>query len=114
MTEFEYLRKMVQPNSTCQKRGVAAGCYVGNRFVTATNHCEPTGKLCSRIDLATGDQTDLCKSTHAEIRLLDKLKNLEMTIRPDVVWVYGHKYVCAECAEALTYYGIREIRIREH
>ncbi len=114
MTEFEYLRLKVHPKSTCQKRGVAAGCYVGADFLTAANDCEDTGHICARLELPTGDQTHFCKSTHAEMRLLDKLKVLEMTIKPSIVWVYGHKYVCPECAEALSRFGIREIRIREY
>jgi len=114
MTEFEHLRVMVQPQSTCQKKGVAAGCYVGEQFLTAANYCENTGQVCERLDKRTGISTELCNSTHAEIRLLEKLKELEMNIRPSVVWVYGHRYVCSECADALSQFGIREIRIREH
>jgi len=114
MSEFEYLRMMVLPKSTCQKKAVAAGCYVGNNFVTASNDCEHTGHVCPRLGLPTGEQTDLCNSTHAEIRLLDKLQDVEMNIRPSVIWVYGHHYVCSDCAEAISRYGIKEIRIREH
>jgi deoxycytidylate deaminase len=114
MTEFEYLRLMVQPKSTCQKKAVAAGCWVGERFVTAANYCEYTGQVCGRIDLPTGARPDLCESEHAEIRLLDELKKIDLSMIPNVVWIYGHKHICHNCAEALHEFGIKEIRIREH
>ena len=95
MNEFEYLKIMVQPKSTCQKKAVAAGCYVGEQFLTAANYCENTGQVCERLDKRTGTSTELCNSTHAEITLLDK-------------------HICPDCAEALHQFGIREIRIREH
>jgi len=114
MTEFEHLRILVQPQSSCQKKAVTAGCYVGDRFITAVNHCEDTGQICQRIDLPTGVQPDLCVSNHAEIRLLDKLKKMDLDMIPSIVWIYGHKYICPECAEALSQFGIRELRIRHH
>jgi len=114
MNEFEYLKIMVQPKSTCQKKAVAAGCYVGEQFLTAANYCENTGQVCERLDKRTGTSTELCNSTHAEIILLDKLKEMDLCMIPSIVWVYGHRYVCSECADALSQFGIREIRIREH
>lgn len=113
MTEFEHLRRMVIHGSTCQKRSVAAGCYVGEKFITALNHCEHTGNVCPRMELGSGDQPNLCSSTHAEMGLLHRLKTIDLDILPSIVWIYGHYYACQSCAKALADFGIREIRIRQ-
>lgn len=113
MTEFEYLRMFVQQESTCDKQQVAAGCYVGEKFITASNYCKFTGQICPRLGLPSGVQPELCEGEHAEIRLLESLKQMELSIRPEIVWVLGHKYVCLNCAEKLRDFGFKEIRIRE-
>jgi hypothetical protein len=88
MTEFDHLRIMVSRQSTCDKRSVAAGCYVGERFITSANHCEHTGQICPRLSLPSGCQSELCASTHAEIGLLNKLKAMKLDIIPAIVWIY--------------------------
>lgn len=113
MTEFEHLRMMVIHGSTCQKRSVAAGCYVGEKFITALNHCEHTGNVCPRMELGSGDQPSLCSSTHAEMGLLNRLKTMDLDILPSIVWIYGHYYACQSCAKALADFGIRELRIKQ-
>lgn len=114
MTEFEHLRIMKAPLSTCDKRAVAAGCYVGEKFVTAVNHCDHGGQICSRINLKSGVQPELCSSSHAEIELLSKVVDMDVDLLPTIVWIYGHYYVCEKCAKALADFGIRELRIRHH
>ena len=114
MTEFDHLRMVARPQSTCDKRSVAAGCYVGEKFVTASNHCEHTGHVCPRMDLESGVQPELCSSTHAEMELLSKLADMNIDILPSIVWIYGHYYVCQACAKALANFGIIEIRIRQY
>jgi deoxycytidylate deaminase len=113
MTEFDHLRIMVSRQSTCDKRSVAAGCYVGERFITSANHCEHTGQICPRLSLPSGCQSELCASTHAEIGLLNKLKAMKLDIIPAIVWIYGHYYACQACAKALADFGIRELRIKQ-
>lgn len=113
MTEFDHLRMFVQQESTCDKQQVAAGCYVGEKFITASNYCKFTGQICPRLELPTGVQPELCEGTHAEIRLLDKLKTMELDILPTIVWIYGHYYTCQACAKALADFGIRELRIKQ-
>jgi len=113
MTEFEHLRRMAIRGSACQKRAVAAGCYVGEKFITAFNHCEHTGSVCPRMEIDSGVQPELCSSTHAEMGLLNRLKAIDIDIIPSIVWIYGHYYACQSCAKALADFGIREIRIRQ-
>ena len=112
MTEFEHLRMMVAPSSTCDKRAVAAGCYVGEKFVTAANHCDNNGQMCNRMELGSGDKPDLCQSIHAEIGLINTLKAMNIDILPTIAWIYGHYYACQACAKALADFVISEIRIR--
>lgn len=116
MSEFEYLRVLVQPNSGCDKKGVAAGCYIGEEFVTATNDCKHDGQICPRLEMASGEGYDLCQSTHAEIRLIEKLRERyrDLDLIPEKVWIYGHYYSCENCANELRKFGIRELRIREY
>lgn len=113
MREFDHLRLMVRPQSTCGKRAVAAGCYVGEKFITSANHCEDTGHVCPRMELGSGDQPNLCSSTHAEMGLLNRLRTIDLDILPSIVWIYGHYYACQSCSKALADFGIREIRIRQ-
>ena len=111
MTEFEHLRMMVAPSSTCDKRAVAAGCYVGEKFVTAANHCENTGHICNRMELGSGDQPDLCQSIHAEIGLLNTLTSMNIDIIPTIAWIYGHYYAWKVLENGIYE---TEIRIRQY
>jgi deoxycytidylate deaminase len=117
MTEFDYLRIMTTRKSTCDKVQVAAGCYIGDSFVSAANSCKHTGQLCPRLDLPSGKCADLCESQHAEMQLLsilkERYKNLKDGVIPYTVWIYGHYYACESCARALRNFGIKELRIKE-
>lgn len=120
--EFTILNNILD-QSGCDKKQVAAGCYIqangiifDEPFVYATNSCKHEGVSCPRINLPSGEGYDLCRAKHAEIALIDKVNNmtkgLDVWYVP-VVWVYGHYYACEQCASALKSMGVEEVRIRE-
>jgi deoxycytidylate deaminase len=110
MTEFRKLSEML-PTSGCDKRQVAAGTYCGGVWFAAVNRCEHEGDQCPRLQLASGEGYHLCKATHAEASLVERIN--AAGLRSDgIAWVFGHYYACEPCASTLTSIGVREIRVR--
>ena len=115
--EFERLAAILD-RSTCSKRQVAAGGWMEfndrrpKLWITATNSCE-RGDCCYRLGSKTGENEHWCKSTHAEIALVNKIKAIKGDCWMETVFVFGHYYACAECSSALYSIGVKEIRIRE-
>ena len=113
IADYEFLLlKDTLRRSGCEKKQIAAGCYVkGKGFVYATNHCDHEGDVCPRMDMPSGEGYELCMATHAESNLATMVRGEEL--KSEIAWVFGHYYACEPCAAALKAVGIKEIRVRE-
>ncbi len=117
MIEYEFaILRTILDQSGCDKKQVAAGCYVDGFFTTRTNSCGHGGLVCPRIEMKSGEGYELCDAYHAEQKLANEvISKIDKTYFdiPEIVWVYGHYYACEPCARALKELGVEEIRIRE-
>jgi dCMP deaminase len=116
----EYFTKaahLVSERSTCLRRHVGA-VLVKDKQILATgyngapsgiSHCEETGCLRQKLEVASGQRHEICRGLHAEQNVLLQAAYHGVSVKGSILYITNAP--CVICAKMIINAGIKEIII---
>lgn len=116
---FMAFAELARTRTTCVRRGVGA-VIVKDKRIMATGyngapegvaHCEEVGCLRQKLNVPSGQRSELCRGLHAEQNAIIQAAHLGQNIDGSVL--YCTTQPCSICSKMIINAGIKRIVIRE-
>jgi dCMP deaminase len=118
-TYFMRMADLVSTRSTCKRRKVGAVITLENRVLSTGYNGSPSGLrecleigcLREKLNIPSGERSELCRGTHAEQNAILQCAKFGITVDGSAIYVATSP--CAHCAKSIIAVGIRQIFFKE-